>query len=397
MADRIKEALDKWSWSGGADNWNQVIAGTYGNILAFKRGQEVVDQMRGYNAQLGNLLTDDQLIAGLNQFSKEQFNHYGSGYAVDSDPFNIARWSVAKALFNVGAYDAGNALIAATDARQAITSQQAIEIGKAAVAQYQAADKQLRDMALVVGYGGGTTLGDFHMKDSFSDFILDATPMLMAAIVAPAFLGELGAAGTFGAEALTGEAVANTGFVDVLGGFTDATGTALAGWSEMAATTAVSSTATIADSGFVDALGGMTDSTGTALNTWAETATSTATTGATNVDTISDWLSSYSSDPGADPFATTEQVNAGWSYDGGYPGVDWYNSAGIGEASSATSLNDIFSNVSKALKSAGSILSGAQQLANGQNRVQPNLTRSAGQMNLALPLILGAAWFAFRG
>lgn len=186
-----------------------------------------------------------------------------------------------------------------------------------------------------------------------------ATSNIMVPIYAAAG-AYLAGAGTIGAEALTGEAAAaNTGYIDALGGMTDATGTALQGWSEIS--------------------------------------TSTAIEGATNVDTISDWFSSYSSDPGADPFATTEQVNAGWSYDGGYPGVDWYNNAGVGEASSATSLNDIFSNVSKAIKSATSILTSAQQLA-GQNRVQPNMTRThaAGQMNLALPLLLGAAFFAFR-
>lgn len=188
------------------------------------------------------------------------------------------------------------------------------------------------------------------------------------------------ASGAFGAEALTGEVIAAEATAEAF---------AVEAWSANAA----------AEVAAAEATAGTFSTEAWSANAAAETATSTATTGATNVDSISDWLSNYSSDPGPDPFATTADVNTGWSYNGGYEGVDWYNNAGIGEASSATSLNDIFSNVSKALKSAGSILSGVQQIAGGQNRVQPNMTRThaAGQMNLALPLLLGAAFFAFRG
>lgn len=183
------------------------------------------------------------------------------------------------------------------------------------------------------------------------------------------------ASGVFGAEAIGAEAVA--------GEF------ATEAW---AANAAAVESASLANVGYIDALGGLTDATGTALQGWSDIATASSQSGV-----VMDGIDFYNVDPGPDPFATTADVNAGWSYDGGYPGVDWYNSAGIGEASAPATLNDIFSNVSKAIKSAGSILAGAQQLANGQNRVQPNLTRSAGQMNLALPLILGAAYFAFRG
>jgi len=382
MADILADAIRPFVSSWYADEYKPPNVSTefWQYARQWDTGQfdpaQSLDLIRAYNRSFSLSLTDAQLADGIRRFAAWHKARFGGYLTVDSNAVAVAAQSVMEAL-NAAGRDSGPFWF---EASKDLSKGAAAAAARAAAAIAAQTTEQRADM-------------DYGQSD-FADFMIDTgAPLLMAAVTA----GTFSDGGLFGAEALTGEAVANTGFIDALGGLTDATGTALAGWSEMAATTAVSSSATVADSGFIDAIGGMTDSTGTALGTWAETATSTATTGATNVDTISDWLSNYSSDPGPDPFATTEQVNAGWSYDGGYPGVDWYNSAGIGEASSATSLNDIFSNVSKALKSAGSILSGAQQLAAGQNRVQPNLTRSAGQMNLALPLILGAAYFAFRG
>ncbi len=112
---------------------------------------------------------------------------------------------------------------------------------------------------------------------------------------------------------------------------------------------------------------------------------------------LSDWLSSYSSDPGVDPFATTADVNAGWSYDGGYSGVDWYNNAGIGEAAApASSLNDILGSVQKAVSSVGKIFASGsaavQQTRNNLAQPVPNYTRSAGSMNLGLLAVAAVAW-----
>jgi hypothetical protein len=341
-----------------------------------------LDLMRALNQSYSLGLTDSELAAGIAVFGREHIRKFGGGLTAESNPVAVAGESIMQAL---ALRDGPNGYQAWW---QTFSASGALQRGAAWTAK-NAAEKiaeQTTQQRAASDYG----------QSDFADFMIDTgVPLIMAAATAGAFSD----GGMFSAGALTGEAgaLANTGYIDALGGLTDATGTALGGWSEMAATTAVSSAAPLVDTSYIDALGGMTDNTGTALSGWAESATTTATTGASNVDSLSDWLSNYSSDPGPDPFATTADVNAGWSYDGGYAGVDWYNSAGIGEASASSTLNDIFGNVSKALKSAGAILTGAQQLTASQNRVQPNLTRAAGQMNLALPLLIGAAFLAFRG
>ena len=126
-----------------------------------------------------------------------------------------------------------------------------------------------------------------------------------------------------------------------------------------------------------------------ALTDTATAAASTATTGATSMDGIngfSSWLESYSSDPGIDPFATTADVNAGWSFDGGYPGVDWYNSAGVGEAAASSSLDGILGTINKVsttVNSAIRTLSGtAAQVKNNLATPAPNYTRAAGGINV---------------
>lgn len=141
-AAALKAAIDQWSTKthpslGLAEYRDTAIERVFGsNPLLFTRGQEVVNQMLDYNRQLGSPLTEAELVAGINKFSKSQYDQYGRNYQVDSDPFNIGRWSVALALIDKGMSDAGSALIKATDARQAITSQQAIELGKLADDQY---------------------------------------------------------------------------------------------------------------------------------------------------------------------------------------------------------------------------------------------------------------------
>lgn len=105
----------------------------------------------------------------------------------------------------------------------------------------------------------------------------------------------------------------------------------------------------------------------------------------------------YSVDPGPDPFATTADVNAGWSFDGGYAGVDWYNSAGIGEASAgATSLADIFGKVTSTIKAAGGAVAAAagaiQATRNNLAQPVPNYTRAAGGINVGLLVVGLLAW-----
>lgn len=126
----------------------------------------------------------------------------------------------------------------------------------------------------------------------------------------------------------------------------------------------------------------------------------TATTGASSMSDIgnlSGWLDSYSSDPGIDPFATTADVNAGWSYDGGYPAADWYNSAGVGEAPSFwQSLNTSATEASKLVKTIGGALSSGSaavtQARNNLSQQQPNYTRAAGSVNLGLLAVAALAW-----
>lgn len=214
-AEKLKAAIDSWSMNPNDPkfgNWNVVInSSSAGAPLQFKRGQEVVDQMLGYNQQLGNVLSEEDLLSGLNKFSKSQYDHYKDGYAVDSDPFNIGRWAVAQSLIDKGSPDAGYKLIADTDARQAITSQQAIEIGKKAQEDYARMDAQMRDLAKVTGYGGGTTLGGYVQPDSgwewLDDLVMTAAPLIVAGGFGAglAGLGGVGgAAGLGAAEAATG-------------------------------------------------------------------------------------------------------------------------------------------------------------------------------------------------
>ena len=124
------------------------------------------------------------------------------------------------------------------------------------------------------------------------------------------------------------------------------------------------------------------------------TVSMTETTGANTVgETGLEW---YSVDPGPDPFATTADVNAGWSFDGGYPGVDWYNSAGIGEAAASNSLDSILGSINKVsstVNTAIRALSGtAAQVRNNLAQQQPNYTRAAGGINLGLLAVGLLAW-----
>lgn len=94
----------------------------------------------------------------------------------------------------------------------------------------------------------------------FGDFI---EPIALFASLAAggnmlAGLGEAGAA----AGAAEAGSLANTGYIDALGGLTDATGTALSGWGDIATTAGTAAgtaggVQTVADLGYVDTLGGM--------------------------------------------------------------------------------------------------------------------------------------------
>lgn len=124
------------------------------------------------------------------------------------------------------------------------------------------------------------------------------------------------------------------------------------------------------------------------------TVSMTETQGASTVgETGLEW---YSVDPGPDPFATTADVNAGWSFDGGYPGVDWYNSAGIGEAAASNSLDSILGSINKVsstVNTAIRALSGtAAQVRNNLATPAPNYTRAAGGINLGLLAVGLLAW-----
>ena len=77
--------------------------------------------------------------------------------------------------------------------------------------------------------------------------------------------------------------------------------------------------------------------------------------------------------------------------------MDWYNSAGIGEASApGSALNDILGSVSKAVKSVGGILTAGtaalQATRNNLAQPVPNYARSAGGINLGLLAVAAIAW-----
>ena len=137
------------------------------------------------------------------------------------------------------------------------------------------------------------------------------------------------------------------------------------------------------------------DAAGSVIETETTTVSMTATEGVSTVgETGLEW---YSVDPGPDPFATTDMVNSGWSFDGGYAGVDWYNSAGVGEASAGTSsLADIFGKVTSTIKAAGGAVAAAagaiQATRNNLAQPAPNYTRAAGGINVGLLAVGLLAW-----
>lgn len=129
-----------------------------------------------------------------------------------------------------------------------------------------------------------------------------------------------------------------------------------------------------------------------AAETLETTTVSLSETQAMNDDLLS-WWDDINSTP--DPFATTDSVNAGWTYENGY-GVDWYNSAGIGEAANSTSLDSILSTVNKVAGTARNVVNSLAGLSGAAQRATapaPNLQRAAGSMSL--PLIVGAV-LAFK-
>lgn len=125
------------------------------------------------------------------------------------------------------------------------------------------------------------------------------------------------------------------------------------------------------------------------------TVSMTETQGASTVgETGLEW---YSVDPGPDPFATTADVNAGWSFDGGYSGVDWYNSAGVGEINAGeSSLWDIFGKATTAVKQGlGAVVAASGALQATRNNLAqpvPNYTRAAGGINVGLLAVGLLAW-----
>lgn len=141
----------------------------------------------------------------------------------------------------------------------------------------------------------------------------------------------------------------------------------------------------------------------TGLDTVASSATVSANSPATfqgpqSMDELFDFTVTDASSS-ADPFATTADVNAGWTFESGY-GVDYYNVAGIGQASGAasgSSLSDMFRSVTNGIRSAVSAISAINGTATAAARPAPNFTRAAGSINLGMLALAAAAFFALRG
>jgi hypothetical protein len=234
-------------------------------------------------------------------------------------------------------------------------------------------------------------------RDDSGDFLSDILPIV--AIGAGMYFGagalfgaaEAGAAGAIGAEAVGAATTAELGALGSGLAGVEVTGLGLYGQTELMAGALGSGL-----SGTSAASIGLTASafTGAAAGAATVEASTTATQGVSTVEeTILDW---YSVDPGPDPFATTDMVNAGWSFDGGYPGVDWYNSAGVGEAAASNSLDSILGSINK-VSSAVNLgiraLSGtAAQVRNNLATPAPNYTRAAGGINLGLLAVGLLAW-----
>ena len=166
------------------------------------------------------------------------------------------------------------------------------------------------------------------------------------------------------------------------------------GWVEAAATIGLGAAVSAAAWN----LAGSLSADGFSLGTEATEEITVSMTDTQGVSTVGETgMEWYSVDPGPDPFATTADVNAGWSFDGGYAGVDWYNSAGIGEINAAdSSLWDIFGKATTAVKQGlGAVVAASGALQATRNNLAkpvPNYTRAAGGINLGLLAVGLLAW-----
>lgn len=227
-------------------------------------------------------------------------------------------------------------------------------------------------------------------RDDSGDFLSDIMPIV--AIGAGLYFGagalfgaaEAGAAGAIGAEAVGAATTAELGALGSGLAGVEVTGLGLYGQTELMAGALGSGLAATPAASI-----GLTASVFTGAAAGAATVQGVSTV----EETVLDW---YSVDPGPDPFATTDMVNAGWSFDGGYAGVDWYNSAGIGEAAASNSLDSILGSINKVSSAANLAIrafSGtAAQVRNNLAQRPPNYTRAAGSINLGLLAVGLLAW-----
>lgn len=208
--------------------------------------------------------------------------------------------------------------------------------------------------------------------------------LAVAAIAAAVYFS--GGLAALGGEAVAAEAVvaAGEGF-----GTAGALGDAAAwGLSDSVVVSAVAPNATwITNAAGVDVAGG-------AGMTAAENeALVTAFSQDAYAGNLSGWLENYSSVPGADPFATTEAVNSGWTASGGYAGSTY------GAATRPSALDEMLGTVTKLATAGGTAVSAVRRAMAGgdpvQNR-QAAAVRQAASTNLALPLLALVGWAVFK-
>jgi len=361
-------------WGGGAGQpvYYRQPDGTWRNVGAPEHGESAyyvsravadpqVDRVLAlYNADPSLLNNEQQaFIAG----GMVALDSFGQGY----------RWGYQNLSDNVFDPQQAGALLQTGYARYLSAAD--VAAGKQfnfeqSPAQQSARDDSgdfLSDIIPIVAIGAGLYFGIGAIAGAAAEGAAVAAGAEVAATAATGV--ELGALGS----GLTGIEIAGAGLYGTTPLMAGSLGSGLAG------TTAASIGLNAGALGAVGAIGAAE-----ALNT---TTVSLSETTAMNDDLLN-WYNDINST--ADPFATTDAVNAGWTYENGY-GVDWYNAAGVGEVANSNSLDSILSAVNKVSATASRVIGTASALfgsAQAATRPAPNLQRSAG--SISLPLILGA-------
>lgn len=204
-ADPLENAVSSWVASYPLNNIftpNSVPTNSH-MLFSDVQIKDVATIMRSFNTVLKLDLTDEEMVKGINRFSKAQYGIYQQGYNIGSDPYNIARWSLWNSLNDKGKTDVGNLLIERTNAKQALTAQHAEEIYNkqhAALTEYFTEYERQRKKA-----------NDLSFGDHLKNIAKGAAPVIALFSGLGTLLGPAA-----GAAAVSGSGIAAS-FADLIG------------------------------------------------------------------------------------------------------------------------------------------------------------------------------------